>query len=135
MAKKAPRRTAERILEVTLELFNRLRDNRGILALDNEKEDFQSISAPLGTLDHLQAQAQEQMSAVTGIPLVILLGITPSGLNASSEGELQAFDQWIEAQQESHLRPPLTKVLNIVQLSLFGKVDPDGHFFCRPRDR
>lgn len=115
-----------------LDLFNRLRDNRGILALDNDQEDFQSISAPLGTLDHLQAQAQEQMSAVTGIPLVILLGITPSGLNASSEGELQAFDQWIEAQQESHLRPPLTKVLNIVQLSLFGEVDPEISFKFNP---
>lgn len=111
-----------------LELFNRLRDNRGVFALDKDKEEFENVSAPLGSLDKLQAQAQEQMSAVTGIPLVILLGITPSGLNTSTDGELQAFDQWIEAQQESHLRPPLTKVLNIVQLSLFGEVDQEIGF-------
>lgn len=115
-----------------LDLFNRLRDNRGVLAVDKETEDFANISAPLGSLDHLQAQSQEHMSAVTGIPLVVLLGITPSGLNASSDGELQAFDQWIEAQQESHLRPPLTKVLNVVQLSLFGEIDPEIGFKFNP---
>ncbi|HOU64903.1 MAG TPA: DUF1073 domain-containing protein [Thermomonas sp.] len=115
-----------------LDLFNRLRDNRGVFALDQDTEDFQNVSAPLSGLDHLQAQAQEHMSAVTGIPLVVLLGITPSGLNASSEGELRAFWDWIEAQQESHLRPPLTKVLNIVQLSLFGEVDPEITFTFVP---
>ena len=115
-----------------LDLFNRLRDNRGVFALDKEQEDFQNVSAPLTGLDHLQAQAQEHMSAVTGIPLVVLLGITPSGLNASSEGELRAFWDWIEAQQESHLRPPLAKVLNIVQLSLFGVVDPEITFTFVP---
>lgn len=115
-----------------LDLFNRLRDNRGIFALDKDQEEFQNVSAPLTGLDHLQAQAQEHMSAVTGIPLVVLLGITPSGLNASSEGELRAFWDWIEAQQESHLRPPLAKVLNIVQLSLFGEVDPEITFTFVP---
>lgn len=119
---------ADDSLFTRLDLFNRLRDNRGVFALDKEQEEFSNVSAPLSGLDHLQAQAQEHMSAVTGIPLVVLLGITPSGLNASSEGELQAFDQWIEAQQESHLRPPLAKVLNIVQLSLFGHVDPEIGF-------
>jgi phage-related protein (TIGR01555 family) len=115
-----------------LTLFNRLRDNRGIMAIDKDSETFESISAPLGGLDHLQAQAQEHQSAVTGIPLVLLLGITPSGLNASSEGELEAFDMWIEAQQESILRPHLAKVLNVIQLSKFGEVDPEITFKFNP---
>lgn len=115
-----------------LELFNRIRDNRGIMAIDKEAEEFETISAPLTSLDKLQAQSQEHMSAVTGIPLVVLLGITPSGLNASSDGELRAFWDWIEAQQESHLRPPLTKVLNVVQLSLFGAIDPEIGFTFVP---
>ncbi len=107
-----------------LDLFNACRDNRGIMAIDKNAEDFKNVAAPLGSLDLLQAQTQEHMAAVSGIPLVILLGISPHGLNASSEGELRAFYDWIGSYQEHLFRKNLTKLLNIVQLSLFGIIDP-----------
>jgi hypothetical protein len=56
-----------------------MRSNAGTFALDKETEEFFNVSTPLGTLDALQAQSQEQMSSVSGIPLIILLGITPRG--------------------------------------------------------
>ena len=115
-----------------LELFNRARDNKGIMAIDKELEDFVNVSVPLGSLDHLQAQSQEHMSAVVGIPLVKLLGITPSGLNASSEGETRSFYDWIHSQQEVDFSPNLKRLLDIVQLSLFGEVDPSIKFTWEP---
>lgn len=110
-------------LDARLMLFNATRTNRGTLAIDKE-EDFQNISAPLGGLDALQAQAQEQMASVSGVPLVKLLGITPSGLNASSDGEIRVFYDWILAYQEHLFRRNLTTVFNLVQLSEFGEIDP-----------
>ncbi|AQH01672.1 hypothetical protein A9R05_23080 [Burkholderia sp. KK1] len=71
-----------------------------------------NVSAPLGSLDRLQAQSLEHMAAVTGIPLIVMLGITPSGLNATSEGELRTFYAWIEAQQEALFIAPLSRLLN-----------------------
>ncbi|MDP9128634.1 MAG: DUF1073 domain-containing protein, partial [Pseudomonadota bacterium] len=62
------------------QVFNMARDNQGLMILDMVKEDFVNVSAPLGSLDALQAQAQEQMASIASIPLVKLLGITPSGL-------------------------------------------------------
>jgi phage-related protein (TIGR01555 family) len=106
-----------------LDLFNATRDSRGVMGIDKEKEDFKNVAVPLGTLDHLQAQAQEHMATVSRIPLVKLTGISPSGLNATSEGELQVFAEHIQAFQEDLFRPNLTTVLRIVQLSLFGEVD------------
>ena len=41
------------------------------------------------------------MAAISRIPLVKLLGIQPAGLNASSEGELIAFEDWIASFQRS----------------------------------
>ena len=114
---------AEQMLRRAM-LFNQARDNRGVMMVDRDTEDFANVSAPLGGLDRLQAQSQEQMSAVTGIPLIVLLGITPSGLNATSEGELRTFYAWIEAQQEALFTPLLSRLLNVVQLSLFGEIDP-----------
>ena len=106
-----------------LDIFNRTRNNRGVLAIDKAKEDFKNVSAPLGTLDHLQAQAQEHMASVSRIPLVKLTGISPSGLNASSEGELKCFEDHINSYQEAFYRPNLTSVIGFIQLSLFGEVD------------
>ena len=113
-------------------LFNQHRDNRGMLIVDKDTEEFFNVSTPLSGLDHLQAQSQEHMSAVTGIPLSILLGITPTGLNASSEGEIRTFFDWVEAQQEGHLTPCVEYVLRVVQLSLFGEIDPDIGFAWEP---
>ncbi|MCI0151947.1 DUF1073 domain-containing protein [Paraburkholderia sediminicola] len=109
-------------------LFNQTRDNRGVMMVDHDSEDFDNVSAPLGSLDSLQAQSQEHMAAVTGIPLIVLLGITPSGLNATSEGELRTFYGWIEAQQEALFTPLLSRLINVIQLSLFGAIDPDIGF-------
>lgn len=113
-------------------LFNNLRDNSGTMLLDKDTEEYWNVSTPLGTLDHLQAQTQEHMASVLGIPLVVLLGITPSGLNASSEGELQTFYAWIEAQQEHLFSANMTKLLQIIQLNEFGTIDPDIGFRWEP---
>ena len=109
-------------------LFNDFRDNKGLMVVDKESEDFENISTPLGTLDHLQAQSQEHMAAVSKIPLVKLTGISPSGLNASSDGEMRCFEDMIHAYQEALFRVNLTRVLGFVQLSEFGDVDPDIDF-------
>jgi hypothetical protein len=113
-------------------LFDRMRDNRGTMVLDKGTEEFFNISTPLGTLDHLQAQSQEQMASVQGIPLVVLLGITPSGLNASSDGEIRVFYAWTEAQQEDLFSDNLRTTLDVIQLSEFGEIDPEIGFQFNP---
>lgn len=105
------------------ELFNRSRDNRGLMLVDKDQEELANVSTPLGTLDKLQAQAQEQIASVTGIPLVVLLGVTPSGLNASSDGEIKTFYARVHGYQERVIREPLETVLKLVQLSEFGEID------------
>ncbi len=114
------------------EAFNMFRDNKGVFLLDKDGEDFANVSAPLGSLDHLQAQTQEHMSSVSGIPLVKLTGISPSGLNATSEFEMRAFYDWVNAFQEKLFRPNLTIVINMIQLSKIGKIDSDITFTFEP---
>lgn len=106
-----------------IELFNRLKNNRSVMLLNKESEEYQQQNTPLGTLDALQAQLQEHMCSVTGIPVVKLLGIQPAGLNASSEGELESWYDWIEAFQEKIIRERLQRVVNFTMLSLWGEVD------------
>ena len=106
-------------------LFIAMRNNQNIMLLDKEREELVQVNTPLSGLDALQAQAQEHMCSVSRIPAVILTGISPSGLNASSEGEIRVFYDWISAQQEAYYRNPIDIVFKVAQLSLFGEIDPD----------
>lgn len=108
-----------------LEMFTKNRNNSGVFAIDKTNEELTNVAVPLSGLSDLQAQAQEHMSAVYGIPLVVLLGITPKGLNASSEGEIRIYYDWIHAQQEANLDPHLKTIMDIVQISEFGDIDED----------
>ena len=107
------------------ELFNLMRSNRGLMMVDKDTEDFKNVSVPLSTLDMLQAQSQEHMASVSHIPLVKLLGTQPAGLNASSEGEIQVFYDYVHSFQEKLFRQPLHRLLGLVMISLWGTPD-DG---------
>src|SRR5271165_1958095 len=91
-------------------------------------QDFTNVSANLSGIDALQAAAQEHMAAAWRIPLVKLTGISPSGLNASSEGEIRVYYDLIHSTQEHLLRPAIQIVLDLCQIELFGDVDPDITF-------
>lgn len=106
------------------EMFNKFRDNRGLMLLDKDSEEFFQFNVPLSGLDALQAQAQEQMAMPSHMPLIKLLGVTPQGLNASSEGELSVWYDYVHAKQESLFGAHLTKIINIIQLDQFGEIDP-----------
>ncbi|MND62776.1 hypothetical protein D3C80_540690 [compost metagenome] len=114
------------------ELYNRTRDNRGLLMLDKATEEFFQFNTPLSGLDTLQAQAQEHMFFVSAIPSVKFAGLSPTGLNASSEGEIKVFYDTITAGASRLLKHPLKRVMDIIQLSEFGEIDPDITFEFEP---
>lgn len=107
------------------DLFTATRSNKGLMLLDKEREELVQVNTPLSGLHELQAQSQEHMCSVSRMPAIVLTGISPSGLNASSDGEIRIFYDWIAAQQEAFWREPLETILKAVQLSLFGEIDPD----------
>lgn len=106
-------------------LFNALRDNNGSFVIDKQTEEFANVSASLSGLHELQAQSQEHMSFPARIPLVKLTGIQPSGLNASSEGEIRVYYDTINSYQNRTVRRPLQIVVNFAMLSLWGEIDED----------
>lgn len=113
-------------------VFTQFRNNRGLMMLDKETEELANVTTPLSGVDKLQEQAQEFMASVFGIPLIILLRITPSGMNASSDGEIRAFYADIHAYQERVLREPLERILKVLQLDLWGQIEPDLRFEFPP---
>jgi phage-related protein (TIGR01555 family) len=119
-------------LTYRVQMFNNYRDNSGCFVVNatgpgsnGVGEKLYNVAAPLGTLDALQAQAQEQQAPVIGCPLVVLLGYTPAGLNASAEDQIRVWYDRIHANQENTLPDCLDRIITLLQLSEFGAVDPD----------
>lgn len=108
-----------------LQLLTYTRNNQAVNAINKETEELSFAEATLASLDKLQAQSQEHMAAVWGIPLVKLTGITPSGLNASSEGEITVWYDRVGAMQVRIFQPNLEILLKAIQCSLFGSIDDD----------
>ena len=104
-------------------MFSHLRDNQNMMLLDKEKEEPFQINTPLTTLDNLMQKMQEQIAGPSHTPLIKLLGISPSGLNANSDGERRVYQDYIRSLQEAHIRPQLKTILNLVQLDLFGEIN------------
>lgn len=115
-----------------VDMFNRTRDNRGTMVVDKNSETLENVAVPMSGLDKLQAQAQEQMASVARIPLSIYLQITPTGLNASSDGENRSFYADVNGYKEKKYRPLLKPLLDVIMLSIWGAIDEGIGFEFEP---
>jgi phage-related protein (TIGR01555 family) len=114
------------------DLFTATRSNKGLMLLDKDREELIQVNTPLGGLHELQAQAQEHMCSISRTPAIILTGISPSGLNASSDGEIRVFYDWISAIQEAYYLEPLTTCIKVIMLHLWGEIDDSICIKFRP---
>lgn len=105
------------------ELFTATRSNKGLMLLDKDREELVQVNTPLGGLSELQAQSQEHMCSISRIPAIILTGISPAGLNASSEGEIRVFYDWIRSVQKAHYSKPLEICIKLLMLDMWGEID------------
>ena len=107
---------------------NRMRDNQGTQVIDKDTEEMTNVAAPITGLDDLQSSSQGQIASIIKTPLVKYLGTTPSGLNASSDGEIRVYYDSIHAGQEKTVTPPVHILLKLAQLDLYGEIDPEIGF-------
>lgn len=114
------------------DMFTLTRSNRGLMLLDKDAEDLVQVNTPLSGLHELQAQSQEHICSAVRIPSMILTGISPTGMNASSEGEVRAFYDWIASQQEAYWYHPLDICLKVLMLHLWGEIDDSIGFEFNP---
>jgi phage-related protein (TIGR01555 family) len=105
-------------------MFNRYRENSGMMLADKESEEISQINTPLTGLEGILTKSQEQMAGPSHTPMVKLLGVTQTGLGDSTDGEIRVYYDYIMAQNEAHIRPIIKNISDLIQLDLFGEIDP-----------
>lgn len=105
--------------------FTQTRDNRGMMVINKGTEELAVSDVSLASLDKLQAQAQEHMATPARMSLLKFFGITPSGLNATAQPEIDAQNDYVHSMQEHGFNANMKTALILIQMHLYGKVEVD----------
>jgi phage-related protein (TIGR01555 family) len=75
------------------------------MVIDADGEDFSRIATSFAGLNEVLQAAAQRIAGATGIPLTVLMGVSPAGLNATGASDIRLFYDTIQAKRETELRP------------------------------
>lgn len=79
-----------------------------------DNESYEKESSSVAGLSDLIDRFMMWLSAVTNIPVTKLFGRSAGGLNSTGEGDDTNYTDWIAAKQESDLRLPIERLIEII---------------------
>lgn len=104
--------------------INKQKNNNALILLTKDEEYIQSIT-PLGGLDKLVAQLQENVAVSARMPSVKLLGLTPSGFNSTGDFDLQSYYDEMMSLQQTVIKPIVDRVLSLLFKEIRHNDDDD----------
>lgn len=90
------------------------------VVIDADGEDFTRQSTNVAGFPDMLDRMQQLLSAVTEIPVTLLMGRSPAGLNATGESDIRLFYDAVQSKQENQLRPKLERLLKLLFLAKGG---------------
>lgn len=117
-----------RMFDIKMRALQRYRDNNSIYVCDKEREDVANVQTSVAGATDIVRQSLEMIAAINRTPAVKLLGISPSGFNATGESDITNYYDHIRSQQELY-REAIMKCLKAIQLVHFDNtIDPTVNF-------
>jgi phage-related protein (TIGR01555 family) len=119
----------QKTLNTRMQMVDMSRSSGRMVYLDAENEEFKREATPLnGVANVLQVQMLNLAGAVP-MPVALLFGREPSGLNATGDADFRRFYDMIAGDQKQILEPKLMRLYTLICLAkdspAKGKV-PDG---------
>ena len=118
-------------LDAKMLALSRYRDNDSVVVCDKNSEDIKNITLTISGVTDVVRQALEFIAAINRTPAVKLLGISPSGFNATGESDIRNYYDHIMSKQEL-LHDGILRALKAVELSVLGKIDHSINFEFNP---
>lgn len=118
-------------LDLKIAALNRYRSNHSIVCADINTEDISNISLAIGGVREITQQALEFVAAINRTPAVKLLGISPSGFNATGESDIRNYYDYIRSKQEK-FRDAIKTIVDAIQVYEFGSIDAQIDFEFKP---
>lgn len=120
-------------MDAKMQMLGRYRDNDSVFVCDKDNEDVTNVQTTIAGTTDIVKQCLEMICAINRTPAVKLLGISPSGFNATGESDIKNYYDHISAKQALH-RDAIERCLNAIQLVEYGHIDHDLTFEFKPLD-
>jgi phage-related protein (TIGR01555 family) len=115
---------AQARLYATMQAQNRLMSSFTTRVIGKD-DDISSRAYSFAGLDSVFTMCKEALSCVSEIPITILFGESPGGMNSTGESDLTNYYTKVEGIQENEIQPVLDRLLPIMCMSEFGAVPDD----------
>lgn len=102
-----------------LNILDLSRHVSNLLLLD-EGETYTKHSSSVTGIEKLLQEFAQALSAVTGIPVTLLMGRSPAGENATGEKDIVQWYDNVKAMQEEKLKPILEQIITMIFLAKDG---------------
>lgn len=84
------------------------------------KEEYKRETVSVGGLAELLQQQMLRLAATAEMPVSLLMGQAPAGLNATGDSDIRWFYDQISSRQEKTLKRPLKQLLRLIMLTTGG---------------
>jgi hypothetical protein len=88
-------------------------------------DDFKREQTPISGLPDLMDKFSTRLAAAADMPLTLLFGTSPAGLNATGESDIRFFYDRVAAFQRDKVLPQLKTLIRILFRTLGSKVEPE----------
>lgn len=105
------------IREATLTRLHAMLAGKSILkslVIDQENEDYTRINAQFAGLPDLTDRAMKRVAAAAEIPVTVLMGEAPAGLNATGDSDLRWFFARVVSERKLIAEPHVLQLLKIL---------------------
>jgi len=108
-------------LQTRMQLVDMSRSVARSLLLDADNgEDFSREGASFTDAANMLDKWMARLAAAAEVPVTILMGRSPAGMNATGESDFRWFYDTIATSQENDLRPELEKLVRVIMLAKDG---------------
>lgn len=115
----------EDALVARMKLLDMSRSVARSIVLDSKSEKFERVVTPMQGVNEVLVQTWQRLAAAARMPLTVLMGISPAGLNATGASDIRLWYDKINRVREHTFAARLLKVVRILSRQL-GQSDPNG---------
>lgn len=113
--------SGESVIRNRIQMTNQIKNFHNALILDKEDE-YHVIANSFAGLAEVMKENRIGLASALRMPMTKIFGMGATGLNASSEDDIENYNAMITSQVREPMRPLLRKVLRLCQLAVFGEV-------------
>lgn len=121
----------EQMMQKRVDVVDMVRGILNTIVIDGE-EDYTVTSQSMTGIPDVLDRFAEALSAVTGIPVTVLMGRSPGGMSATGKSDLDNWYARIESMQNDILRKPLVRLIRYIKIALGAGSEIDFKLCFKP---